>query len=293
MTLDDLIKKWADFSNFYMNSLGFWKYCLKEKENSILLKENEKFKNKHAGKRCFILGNGPSLNAVDFKLLENEYVFTVNELMRHKEYSVLKSNYHLIMDPYYFKEANDEYYREKMTILKKIKDSHNSPILFVPIEARNNIKNAEWAEMLEVHYICGNLYFCKNFDSKIHFERFVPRFQVVIQWAIGLAVYMGFEEIYLLGCDTTDIINVISTKNSAQQEINNYAYEYSYEKFKNFEEHKNDFEQMIHGFSRMLEVYEEIKKWCDKLGIKLINCSGHTILESIPRERLEKILNIE
>ena len=58
-------------------------------------------------------------------------------------------------------------------------------------------------------------------------------------------------------------------------------------------EHKNDFEQMIHGFSRMLEVYEEIKKWCDKLGIKLINCSGHTILESIPRERLEKILNIE
>lgn len=39
-----------------------------------------KFKNKYEGKRCFIIGNGPSLKKTDLKLLKNEYTFGTNRL---------------------------------------------------------------------------------------------------------------------------------------------------------------------------------------------------------------------
>ena len=38
------------------------------------------FYGKYASKRCFIIGNGPSLNQHDLKLLSNEYTFGVNSL---------------------------------------------------------------------------------------------------------------------------------------------------------------------------------------------------------------------
>ena len=49
---------------------------------NIYLTENERklkaLKNKHKGKRCFVIGNGPSLNKMDLSLLKNEYTFGVN-----------------------------------------------------------------------------------------------------------------------------------------------------------------------------------------------------------------------
>src|SRR6476659_3558999 len=36
------------------------------------------FRNIHAGRRCFILGNGPSLNRTDLSLLKDEFTFCSN-----------------------------------------------------------------------------------------------------------------------------------------------------------------------------------------------------------------------
>ena len=41
-------------------------------------KRLERFKNKYKGKRCFIIGNGPSLNKMDLSPLKNEYTFGLN-----------------------------------------------------------------------------------------------------------------------------------------------------------------------------------------------------------------------
>src|SRR5690242_15309754 len=36
--------------------------------------------NQYAGKRCFVVGNGPSLKKTDFSLLENEITFATNRI---------------------------------------------------------------------------------------------------------------------------------------------------------------------------------------------------------------------
>ena len=55
------------------------RFLFKEKpELKTLISPNSSLKGIHQGQRCFIFGNGPSLNNVDFSLFENEYSFTVN-----------------------------------------------------------------------------------------------------------------------------------------------------------------------------------------------------------------------
>ncbi len=43
--------------------------------------------NRHAGKRCFILGNGPSLNRTDLSLLKDEFTFGVNRIYLKEGFS--------------------------------------------------------------------------------------------------------------------------------------------------------------------------------------------------------------
>ena len=53
--------------------------------NKEFQKNNEKikeFQNIHQGKRCFIIGTGPSLNQTDFDLIKNEILIGVNTLYR-------------------------------------------------------------------------------------------------------------------------------------------------------------------------------------------------------------------
>lgn len=49
----------------------------------VILKNHRnilKLKNKYQGKRCFIIGNGPSLTAEDLDKLENEICFAANRI---------------------------------------------------------------------------------------------------------------------------------------------------------------------------------------------------------------------
>ena len=70
--------------------------------------KNRKFNNCHKGRKCYVLGNAPSLNKIDFEKLEKEYVFTVNEnytsykwLMDGKTLSGWNSNSAVIYDDEY------------------------------------------------------------------------------------------------------------------------------------------------------------------------------------------------
>lgn len=44
------------------------------------LRNLKRYKDIHRGERCFIIGNGPSLNLTDLSLLENEFTFGMNRI---------------------------------------------------------------------------------------------------------------------------------------------------------------------------------------------------------------------
>ena len=100
----------------------FPKLIFKNKEWKNILNYNAKYKNIHKGQRCFILGNGPSLKTDDLRQLENEFVFSVNQIARHPDFEYIKPTYHFWADPHFFEiDENKPEDLELINTMKKVK----------------------------------------------------------------------------------------------------------------------------------------------------------------------------
>lgn len=256
-----------------------------------LIKKNKKYKNIHSGCRCFILGNGPSLNNQDLSLLENEYVFTVNQIARHKDFEKIKTNYHFWADPVFFQVSeNNKEDLELLNIHKSINTIDNKPECFFPLEAIDFIKNFKLDDIINVNIYKSGLIFTDNFKKDIHYDNITPSFNTVVQWAITMAIYMGFSEIYLLGCDTTTIITRINA--ALKEGTMQYAYEITANEKSRIQKVEDNYTMETKFMTEVgvLRGYRLLYEYTLKKGIKLRNCSTSTIVDSIPKEKYEDVL---
>ena len=149
-------------------------------------KNLQSLEGKHSGKRCFIIGNGPSLTAEDLNKLKSEYTFAFNRIYYIFDQTDWRPTFYCTQDNKIAK-----------TSVENIKKYIHTPYIFAPI-------NFKWYEdiSLETEYF---------FKPKWAGET-VPEFSEDIAQCIGtgntvaftamqIAAYMGFTEIYLLGVD--------------------------------------------------------------------------------------------
>jgi flavin-binding protein dodecin len=279
------------FRNFY-ETIKFYKYRIRKRSEYFELKQNNKFKNKHIGKRCFVLGNGPSLKNQDLSLLSEEYVFTVNQIMRHQDFDKIKTNYHFWADPMFFKidEKNIKDF-ELLQVMKNVNSLDNKPNCFFPIEQKEFVEKFGLNNTLNINYFRSKETFHDKYTKEIDFAKNIPGFHTVVQWAIIMAIYMGFKEIYLLGCDNTSITVTI---NSALKENSDadYAYAITEIEKQRMENLLNDhtLEEYCNSYSATLAGYRRLYKYCLERNIELINCSAKTVIDSIPKEKYENVI---
>ena len=85
---------------FTLNFLKKIKYQLDFLPFSKTVFNNQQYRNKHKGERCFILGSGPSVSLEDLKPLRDEALIALNSFYVHHDYKKIfndqKSKYHLI-----------------------------------------------------------------------------------------------------------------------------------------------------------------------------------------------------
>ena len=65
-----------------------------------LLRWNIELKGKYFGKRCFILGTGPSIKSQNMRLLRNEFIISLNNFFVHNDYKYIvggdRLKYHMV-----------------------------------------------------------------------------------------------------------------------------------------------------------------------------------------------------
>lgn len=185
----------------------------------LILTENEKklqsFKDKHKGERCFIIGNGPSLNELDLTLLKHETTFGVNGIYLNEEKMGFLPTYYVIED-YLIAE-------DRASEINELKGS----IKFVPTLLDYVLKK-------DSNTVNFNAYM--NYDDK-EFEPFfsdncLRRVGVggsVTFMCLQLAFYMGFDEIYMIGFDhnyakleKTDSSIIVTEENDQNHFTPNY-----------------------------------------------------------------------
>lgn len=267
------------------------KYMKEHKLEKKLISANLKFKDCEKGKRCFILGNGPSINKVPLKKLANEITFTVNQLPRREDFADLKTNYHMWADERFFdidsSRAED---MELLEVMKKVNTENNKPIVFYKTAAYSMIKKRRLDKDLKIVYFAD---FCRNFPTTkydLSFDKVLPRYPTVVHYLILLAVYMGISEIYLLGCDCTGIVNTIQSRVDDSNMA--YGYDISDAEKKRMKRSNSTFpiQDELRSYADLFDDYGLLLEYCHKRNVKLYNSTVGSLLDFIPYADLDSVL---
>ena len=256
------------------------------------LMNNKQYENLYTGKRCFVLGNGPSLKQENLALLKKEFVFTVNQAVRLEQFKDLRSNFHFWADSNFFNiDLDKDEDCELFNVMKAVSQYNPDMQCFFPIQQKYFIEKYNLNAFLNVNYYYTDMKMYDRFNENFDYSRPTFAFHTVVQWCISMAIYMGFSEIYLLGCDCTSIR---STVNSILHQNNSDDYAYDISKNEKVRLEKTvgslDLELTMGSCLHVLQDYRRLYEYCEKRNIKLVNCSSETVLTSIPRASLSDVL---
>lgn len=161
-----------------------------------LMARNDVFRDRHAGQRCFVIGNGPSINDQDLAPLEAEITLVTNAFFKHPFLDRLSPNYYVLTDPIYFDGSE-----ASRACLIELNARVSSTTYFIPDSASEVINQYALLPADRAYYVglAGNL--AHNLAWSPDLTDVLPGVRTVVQLAIIAALYMGCNPIYLLGMD--------------------------------------------------------------------------------------------
>ena len=229
----------------------------------------------HAGERCFVIGNGPSLRAEDLDKLKNEYTFAANRIFKIFEHTDWRPTYYLSTDQLVLRSIYKDlpsYGMEHMFLAvdKKVKI----------VSATNKITRIYYDKLcFDVDFHCWNdVHAYVSEDVSDHFGMG----HTVTFNAIQLALYMGFTEIYLLGIDHSySIVRDADGKIHEDKTVKDYFDDRRYTD-------RTDF-----SYNNVTHAYEVAREYCDNHRIKIFNATRGGKLEVFERVDFDSIFDVE
>jgi len=141
----------------------------------------EHFHNSQLGKRCFILGNGPSLQHTDLSLLKREFTFGLNRIYLLFNELDFQTTYYVAINTLVIEQCAEEI--RKLMLPK-----------FITWRGRKWLSQDPGVLFLDTDYTTPAT-FSKDVTKRI-FEG-----STVTYVALQLAYFMGFQEVILIGVD--------------------------------------------------------------------------------------------
>ncbi|WP_416876865.1 FkbM family methyltransferase [Litorimonas sp.] len=242
--------------------------------DSVYRPKLKELRKKHKGsKRCFIIGNGPSLNDTNLELLKDEVTFAVNGFF-------LKSD-ELSWTPTYYVVEDHLVAEDRLEAIKKFK----GPTKLFPVYLGYCFEEADdtifYNHRPRVSYPDG-------FDFSTDAAKITYTGCTVTFSCMQLAHYMGFEEIYLIGVDASyeipddvddsDEYNV-GVLDMKSDDPNHFHPDYF---GKGFRWH----DPQVH---KMIEAYKEARKITDLSGRRIYNATVGGKLEVFDRVSFDSL----
>lgn len=223
--------------------------------------ELQKFKNIHAGRRAFIVGNGPSLTVDDLdKLHEHKEVcFGLNKIHKIFCKTAWRPDYICMTDARVIRACESE--------------------LDVITEASTVFMADRFFCSDKVHYVhLKSEYYEPNLPgfSEDIIEGVFLGYTVTYDLALQIAAYMGFREIYLIGIDHHNVGAVTDPRNHF---IENYFDQNDINVYKN----------ATANFNGMDLAYRKAEKYSRRHGFRIYNATRGGRLEVFERVDFEKL----
>lgn len=240
--LNNLIKSPYERENIKQN------FTEENKQKLISLKDI------HKGERCFIIGGSPSLKLLDLTKLNNEYTFTTNRGYKLAEQGLHNSTYHIMSD---CKTFTDDHVENEIP-------NNWTKEFFIYAGIKFPLECAYY-----FNYIMNNK--LSDFTFQTDITKNLGECGTVIYFAIQIAFYMGFKNIYLIGVD----LDFDKNKGHVYKETEG--------------ETKRQEEHSINNAVRMLSGIEFATKFLKDNNVNLYNASPRGIVDCMPRVKYEGI----
>ncbi len=265
---------------YQQEQFPLWKFQLSDESAKW-----KKLKNKYYGERCFILGNGPSLKQQDLTVLKDEITFVSNWFPLHENYEQINPNYYCICAHEIFGGWNKNVKFDSKLYQLLQKKAQNTIKVF-PFFFKEAIEKQQLFDKNEVFYLfyeppVQEVHQAGQMNLDITSQRMHMGHTVINIFCLPIAYYLGFKEIYLLGCDCDYGMQKSEDSRS-----------YFYDSAQHTSE-APDFEWLRKSWEAngpMIQAYVIAKKEFESKGRKIYNATAGGKLEVFPRVKLEDII---
>lgn len=242
-------------------------------------------RNRHKGRRAFIIGNGPSIKGQDLTKLKDEVTFVTNWFANHDDYENIQPTYYCISSHEVFggwSAQNPKLNAEmREAIVQKTWRSHH----FFPLWARNTILSDEGFSAEQSNFLIfekpkatvlerGRM----NWDILGNLDDGMTG---VITFCLPLALHMGIQEVFLVGCDCDYGI-------SQEKDAKQYFYDFS--KHTTSTSKFETLDRVWGQGGEIFQIYEIVRREAERRGLRIYNATRGGLLEVFPRVNYEDIV---
>ena len=246
-------------------------------EERAILRKNRALNNRHAGERCFILATGPSIKKQDLKLLRGETCIALSNFFVHQDYRVVKPSYYCVAG--YHQPISKTAWTEW---LGEMASATVNTIMFFSLNDREDIERNGLFSRREIHYL-QYANWSKISEGKLDITRSVPSPQSVTIMALEVALYMGFKNIYLLGCDHDWMLHLDTSQHFYEE--NQHAFvRAGYDEWAGV-----DLELQCQSYVRLWQRYKELGQIARGKSINIFNATAGGLLDVFPRVGYESL----
>jgi len=238
MSISSLIEKWDNIAFLNYNLIAWFLFLARYGRNRKYLLSNGRLRNLHKGNRCFILLNGPSVKSFDVSKLSNEFVIATNYFYKTDFCDIVRPTYYCVADSSFF--TNNDSEDNVNDLLEKC--SYSKFIFNISFLSRFSKATSENV------YVGYSKHMPNLFRIRSNLCGFSSGFISVSMFAINVAIFMGFNNIYLLGYDfepgilshfyrdtnTEKIIKARQRKETEKDNVCGKYWQYSQAQYQNY-----------------------------------------------------------
>jgi hypothetical protein len=213
----------------------------------------EDYKDKYSG-RVFIIGSGPSLTVETLEKLKGEYTFATNEISKIFKETDWRPNFIAFFD------------KHAANIMPFFQDALDEGVIGFCSKHYEDVFTGEFVPL--PHWPRGHIrYTNQNLTYGIH------AFGTVMHPIAQICIWMGFTELYFVGCD----LGFDKPKHHFYENAEGW--------------YMQDDKKVEMRTKRVIIAHELIKEWCEIMGVEVYNATDGGELEVYERKDLDAVLH--
>jgi len=275
----ELLKNWVVPPGFLRakRRISFERAYRLTAQEAAILSRNARFRDFYKGRRCFVIGNGPSLNRQDLAPLDGEITIVMNHFHNHPILERWQPTFYCVADP------PETYTPRERELIKSVPSRIHAQAYFLPLATKVMVEEHDMFPPERTYFLkmWGALRDWPGGKYRWDLTGMVPAVRTTAHMAIMVALYLGCSPIYLIGFDHDWLAHRSVQRHfyaSASQDVGSSDDLGTYE-----------YKALVEGTLKTWELYEALQEVARERGIVIYNATAGGFLDVFPRVEFETL----